>query len=143
MQGMKRNGIAGNLLHPACIVRGMKLNYGKNNGYHNIESLTREGRPCSAMEIVSQIGKMTVLAVSGGRMTALRNEEGDEVGVILPINPTRRVEVVLDFMDTYTVRRVRYLNKGQFAGKEVVEFEREDIYCDELYDVVYTASCWK
>jgi hypothetical protein len=140
---MKWDGVAGNPLHPACIVRGMKLNYGKNNGYHNIASLTREGRPCSAMEIASQIGKMNVLAVSGGRLTALRDAEGEEVGLILPITSDRRVEVVLDWSDTYTVRRVRYITKGKDAGNEVVEFEKSDIYCDEVGEMTYTASCWK
>lgn len=121
----------------------MKLKYGKNNGYHNIASLTREGRPCSADEIARQIGRMNILAVSGGRVTALKDAEGSEVGVFLPITSDRRVEVVLDFMDTYTVRRVRYILKGAKAGDEVVEAEHSDIYCDEVGEVVYSASCWK
>lgn len=100
-------------------------------------------RPCDASEVVRQVGTMTTLAVSGGRVVALNNEEGENVGVLLPCGESRAVEVVLDWMDLYTVRRVRLVTKGANRGSVVVEAESRDIYCDQLAEVVYRASCWK
>jgi hypothetical protein len=120
----------------------MKLKW-NGGGSHNIASMEREGRPCDTSEVLSQIGKMNILAVSGGRIGKLTNTEGDDVGVFLPIDTARRVEVVLDPSDTYTVRRVRHVVRGAHAGHEVVEYELAFVYCDSVGECVYQASCWK
>ena len=123
----------------------MKLKYTDGTS-HYIASLVREGRPCGhegAAEILQQIGKMNILAVSGGRVGLLENAEGEKVGVFLPITHDRRVEVILTVMDTYRVIRSRHIVKGSSAGAEVIEAETNDIYCDEVGEAVYQASCWK
>jgi len=92
---------------------------------------------------MNQIGKMVVFAVSGGRMANLRDKEGDTVGVVLPITSTRRIEVVLDYSDTYTVKRIRYIQTGKLAHTEQVEAEQNYVYCDQLAEVVLNLSTWK
>ena len=67
----------------------------------------------------------------------------DEVGVFLPCGSGRAVEVILNALDLYDVRRVRIVVRGEHAGEVVVEHEALSVYCDELSEAVYQASCWK
>jgi len=85
------------------------------------------------------------LAVAGGlqRIYFITNKEGDSCGVILDCGNSRLVEVVLDWNDTYSVRRLRQFNKGARRGEFITEFETSDVYCTELSNVVYGAGCWK
>ena len=103
----------------------------------------REGRYCDPTVLRDQIGLMTVLAVSGGRWGSIRDNEGEAIGVILPCGTNRTIEVTLSFMDTYTVRRYRQIVRGERRGDDIVEYEATDVYCDQISEVVYTASCWK
>lgn len=119
------------------------LTWGKGGSSCHLIGMVRDGRPCDTSEVMNQIGKMVVLAVSGGRMANLENKEGETVGVILPITTTRRIEVVLDYSDTYIVRRIRYILKGKDAHTEVVEAEQSLIYCDQLAETVLDLSTWK
>ena len=119
----------------------MKLKFGSSTV--NILSLERDFRPCDISQTNAQVGRMNILAISGGRIIPLKNAKGETVGVAYPIDPTRRVEVLLDWDDTYIVKRVRYINKGKEAGSEVVEEERSGIYCDYVGEVAYSLSCWK
>jgi hypothetical protein len=109
-------------------------------------ALARQGqefRPCDPNEIISQIGKMNLLAVSGGRSVAVQNAGGENVGVLLPCGESRAVEVVLGWLDIYAVRRVRLVTKGANRGTVVVEASHDDVFADELGEVVYSLSCWK
>lgn len=119
----------------------MKLRFGSSTV--NILSLERDFRPCDISQTNAQVGRMNILAISGGRIIPLKNAKGETVGVAYPIDPTRRVEVLLDWDDTYIVKRVRYINKGKEAGSEVVEEERSGIFCDYVGEVAYSLSCWK
>ena len=105
---------------------------------------TADGRPCDHRVIAEQIGAMTILAVSGGRAFPIySNDSNDTVGLRLPIDGTRRVDIILDWMDTYSVRRVRTITSGPKRGIDVIEFEQSDVFCDEVGEVTYSASCWK
>ena len=105
---------------------------------------TANGRPCDHRVIAQQVGIMTVLAVSGGKAFPIYSDESnDTVGLRLPIDGTRRVDVILDWSDTYTVRRVRTITSGPKRGTDVIEFERSDVFCDEVSSIAYDASCWK
>lgn len=119
----------------------MKLKMG--GGTVNVLSLTREARPCDIMQTNSQVGRMNIFAISGGRVIPLTNSKGDTVGVAYPIDASRRVEVVLDWDDTYVVSRIRYVLRGENADTEVVEEYRDGIYADYVGEVAYTLSCWK
>lgn len=80
---------------------------------------------------LAQIGRMNVLAISGGRAT----RDGDTL--VLPVAHGYTVEVALATNDTYIVRRV-----FTRAGVRYVKGEATDVYCDELGEFAYRASCY-
>lgn len=83
-------------------------------------------------EIIRQIGKMNILAISGGRVTAI------EDGIELPISNGYKVRVILTPSDTYRVERVFVR-----AGKVTPKGHCDDVYCDEIGEVAYYASCYR
>ena len=103
----------------------------------------REGRPCDANEIIRQIGKMNILAISGGSVAVILDSYNETIGIQLPCGANRQVEVTLNFMDTYTVRRYRTIVTGERRGEDVLEFEEDMIYCDEVAESAYRASIWR
>lgn len=102
-----------------------------------------DGRACDPSEIARQIGRMNLLAISGGKCFTVTNPHGDEIGLLLPCGSARAVEITLDYNDTYSVRRVRLVTKGERAGSVIVETEVSGVYCDEVGEMAYQASCWK
>lgn len=80
---------------------------------------------------LSQIGRMNLLAISGGRAIM----EGDTL--VLPVGSGYRVEIDLDPSDTYTVRRV--FTRG---GQRWVKGEQTYVYCGDVGEVAYRASCY-
>ena len=87
---------------------------------------------CDARTLVEQIGQRIVLSISGGRIVVR------ETGITLPVSNGYRVTVDLAAGDTYTVRRV-----FKRAGKTWVKGERAGIYCDQVADAAYRASCFR
>lgn len=84
--------------------------------------------------MLKQIGTGTLFAVSGGRVNPLPGG----LGVVLPVAHGYSVEVeYVEGLDLYTVRRM--WRRGSLVK---VRAEREGVYCDELADVVYRASCY-
>ena len=94
-------------------------------------------RVFSTAELVKQIGRMNVLAISGGRVHSVVNEEGETVEVQLPVSHGYRVAITLGFMDTWIVRR-EFVHAGKVFVKGVVE----DVYFTEVGEVAYKASCY-
>ena len=88
-------------------------------------------------ELVNQIGLMNVLAISGGRVHSIVNDQGETVEVQLPVGHGYRVAITLGFMDTWIVRR-EFVRKGVVKVKGVVE----DVYFTEVGEVAYKASCY-
>jgi hypothetical protein len=82
--------------------------------------------------IAQQIGRMNIAAISGGRCTRLPD------GIELPVGNGYRVRVRLTPVDDYTVERV-FVRNGQTFSKGI----REGVYCDEVGDVAYRASCFR
>lgn len=105
-------------------------------------STTRQGRECDPKVILGQIGLATVLAVSGGRYVPI-HDSTYICGVLLIAGTARAVEVILDYNDTYSVRRTRLVTSGKAKGQVVVESETSGVYCDQLTEVVWSTSCWK
>lgn len=107
--------------------------------------LDREGRDCDAHEVIRQIGRMNLLAICGGVWASLRDstDQNRIIGAWLHCGTSRAVEVSLDFDDTYRVRRVRRIARGADRNAGVVEFEQVGVYCDQLAEVAYRASCWR
>lgn len=116
--------------------------------------MERKGRECRASDIIAQIGRWNLLAVSGGRWGKIHDSEtipsengtafrSYEIGVWIPCGTNRMVEVILDWDDTYIVRRVRRISRGAAKHTGVVEFEQREVYCDQVSEVVYQASLWR
>jgi hypothetical protein len=93
---------------------------------------TTEIRPEQRVEIARQIGKMTILSISGGRITPLAD------GIELPVSNGYRVRVHLDATDTYTVERV--LVRG---GKEFAKGACSNVYFDEVGELAYRAGMFR
>lgn len=82
--------------------------------------------------ILRQIGHMNVLAISGGVVHPLAD------GVSLRVGNGYYVEVRLTPADDYTVERVFKRN-----GKTFSHGKREQVYCDEVGETAYKASCFR
>jgi hypothetical protein len=74
---------------------------------------------------------MNVLAISGGRVRS----DGDVL--VLPVAHGYSVEVELHPSDTYIVRRV-----FTRSGRRAIKGEVTNVYCDELGEAAYRASCY-
>jgi len=90
------------------------------------------GRTINADELRRQIG-MNLLAVSGGRW---RRHSGSSIG--FPCGAGFEVLVTLEVDDTYTVRRLFWR-----SGKAFLHGERSNVYCDDISECVYFASCFR
>ena len=95
-------------------------------------STTETFRECDTGQLLAQIGRMNILAISGGRV--LRRA----TGVTLKVGNGYSVTVDLDFSDTYTVRRV--FKRG---AKTWIKGEQTNVYCDEVGESAYRASCFR
>jgi hypothetical protein len=82
-------------------------------------------------EIVRQINRMTLLAISGGRVKPI------ESGIELPVAYGYSVRIELTAMDYYEVSRV--FKRG---AKEFIKGVRTDVDCFELSEAAYFASCY-
>lgn len=89
-------------------------------------------RDCDVQQTLEQIGRMNVLAISGGRV--LRRS----TGITLPVDCGYSVTVDLAWNDTYTVRRV--FKRG---AKVWIKGELNDVYCTEVGEVAYQASSFR
>lgn len=82
--------------------------------------------------MASQIGRMTILAISGGRCQRLDD------GIRLPVGYGYAVDIHYTPSDDYTVERV-FIRSGKVTshGAETM------VYCDEVSDTAYRASCFR
>jgi hypothetical protein len=88
--------------------------------------------PMNTTEALRQIGRTTVLAVSGGRI-----HYGLRDAIILPVRYGYAVRITLDAADTYTVERI-----FTRSGRTTVKGIRTGVYADQLSDTVWAASCY-
>ena len=95
-------------------------------------------RPFDEDVLIDQIGRMNVLAISGGRVGVVKNNEGETIEVELPCGAGYRVSIILAWNDTYTVTR-QFVRKGTVYQKGTVE----NVYCEEIGEVAYKASCFR
>lgn len=85
-----------------------------------------------AQELLNQIGRATILAISGGRVRYAGN------AIVLPVSNGYSVEIYLDPTDTYTVARV--FTRGM---KRWIKGKIDNVYCDQISDIAYEASCFR
>jgi hypothetical protein len=95
-------------------------------------------RPFDEDVLIDQIGRMNVLAISGGRVGVVKNNEGETIEVELPCGAGYRISIILAWDDTYTVTR-QFVRKGTVFQKGTVE----GVYCDQVGEIAYKASCWR
>lgn len=93
---------------------------------------TETFRECDTAQTIAQIGRMNILAISGGRI------ERRETGITLKVGAGYSVTVDLDWDDTYVVRRV--FKRG---AKVWIKGEQRGVYCDEVGEVAYRASSFR
>ncbi len=98
-----------------------------------LDTLSTDGmRQCDARTLMDQIGRRNILAISGGRVGVR------ETGITLPVAAGYSVTIDLAADDTYTVRRV-----FTRAGRTWVKGEQTDVYCDQVGETAYRASCFR
>ena len=95
------------------------------------------GRPFNEDELLAQIGRMNVFAISGGRV-GVDVENGETVGIELPVSNGYRVSIRLGWDDTWTVSR-QFVRKGVVSDKGTVS----GVYADQVGEVAYQASCFR
>lgn len=95
-------------------------------------------RPFDEDVLIDQIGRMNVLAISGGRVDIVQNNEGETIEVELKCGAGYRVSIILAWDDTYTVTR-QFVRKGTVFQKGTVE----GVYCDQVGEIAYKASCFR
>jgi len=101
------------------------------------------GRPFDEDTLIQQIGIRNVGAISGGRVGVYK-PEGECVEVELPVSAGYWVRITLAWDDTYTVERVlKRRPKGQSAKEIKVLGRVEGVYCDQVGEIAYNASCYK
>jgi len=93
-------------------------------------------RPFNAEQLIRQIGIGNFYAISGGRVKAITNEQGETVEVILPVGKGYLVAITLGWDDTYIVRRVYGWKKPRTKGVQ------SNVYCEEVGEIAYKASCF-
>lgn len=96
------------------------------------------GRPFDEDVLIAQIGQMNIFAISGGRVGVTKNAEGETVAIELKVSNGYRVTIELGWNDTYTVSR-EFVRAGVVKNKGTIE----GVYCEEVGEVAYQASCFR
>jgi hypothetical protein len=97
-----------------------------------------KGRPFNEDELIAQIGRMNIFAISGGRVGVIKNDDGETIEVELPVSNGYRVSIGLNWNDTWTVSR-EFVRKGTVSNKGTLE----NVYSDQVGEVAYQASCFR
>ena len=97
----------------------------------------QEGRPFDEDELIDQIGRMNIFAISGGRVGVTKNNEGETVEVELKVGKGYRVSITLGWDDTWTVSR-QFVRKGVVSDKGTLT----GVFADQVGEIAYKASCF-
>ena len=97
----------------------------------------QEGRPFNEDELIDQIGRMNIFAISGGRVGVTKNNQGETVEVELKVGKGYRVSITLGWDDTWTVSR-QFVRKGVVSDKGTLT----GVFADQVGEIAYKASCF-
>ena len=97
----------------------------------------QEGRPFNQDELIDQIGRMNIYAISGGRVGITKNDQGETVEVELKVGKGYRVSISLGWDDTWTVSR-QFVRKGIVSDKGTLT----GVFADQVGEIAYKASCF-
>jgi hypothetical protein len=96
-------------------------------------------RPFDEDQLLAQIGKQNIFAISGGRVEIWRTNDGKAARTVtFPVSNGYSVEIYLAWDDTWTVTR-QFKRKGQYSNKGTLE----QIYPENIGEVAYRASCFR
>jgi hypothetical protein len=96
-------------------------------------------RPFDEDQLLAQIGKQNIFAISGGRVEIWRTNDGKAARTVtLPVSNGYSVEIYLAWDDIWTVTR-QFKRKGQYSNKGTLE----GIYPENIGEVAYRASCFR
>ena len=98
----------------------------------------QEGRPFNEDELIDQICRMNIFAISGGRVGVTKNNQGETVEIELKVSNGYRVVISLGWNDEWIVSR-QFVRKGVVYNKGTVE----GVYCENVGEVAYKASCFR
>lgn len=101
-----------------------------------VTELTAHTRPVDLRTIVEQIGRMNLLAISGGRVGPIESN-GEVVGAMLPVGSGYSVAIVLDGADVWRVYRL-FKRGGKLFNKGCELM----VYAPDLAESAYVASCY-
>jgi len=105
----------------------------------NPQALATSDREMDLSQTLAHLGRMNLLAISGGRYRrTVGPETGRLLAVELPVSSGYAVRVTLAANDTYTVQRV--MRRG---AKTWVKGTQTDVYAEDLDETCYVASCYK
>ena len=90
------------------------------------------GKSNDSRVLTAQMGRMNVMAISGGRVMTSGST------VFFPVSSGYQVAVTLTAADDYTVRRV--FVRG---GKVTVKAEVAGVYAEQIGDAAYEMSCFE
>ena len=88
-------------------------------------------RQVAAEVLVRQVGTMNIMAISGGLVLPRKT------GITLPVGEGYSVEIDLNFMDFYDVKRV--FTEGT---TRIIKGEVEDVDFSQVGEAAYRASCY-
>jgi hypothetical protein len=97
----------------------------------------QEGRPFNEDELIDQIGRMNIYAISGGRVGITKNDQGETVEMELKVGKGYRVSITLGWDDTWTVSR-QFVRKGIVSDKGTLT----GVFADQVGEIAYKASCF-
>ena len=97
----------------------------------------QEGRPFNEDELIDQIGRMNIFAISGGRVGVTKNNQGETVEGELKVGKGYRVSISLGWDDTWTVSR-QFVRKGVISDKGTLT----GVFADQVGEIAYKASCF-
>ena len=97
----------------------------------------QEGRPFNEDELIDQIGRMNIYAISGGRVGITKNDQGETVEMELKVGKGYRVSISLGWDDTWTVSR-QFVRKGVVSDKGTLT----GVFADQVGEIAYKASCF-
>ena len=96
-------------------------------------------RPFNEDELLGQIGRGNIFAISGGRVQVWRTNDGKATRTItLPVSNGYSVEIYLAWDDTWTVSR-QFVRKGVVSDKGTLS----GVYADQVGEIAYQASCFR
>ena len=109
----------------------------QERGYKISEVTYEKYRPFDEDELLGQIGRGNVFAISGGRV-GVSVENGETVGIELPVSNGYKVSIKLGWDDTWTVSRL-FVRAGVVFDKGTIS----GVYADQVGEVAYQASCFR